>query len=54
MEARRAQGFLDEEVLLGDVATQQRIVGNSVARMAALAMGVAFRKAYNASVTGQN
>ncbi|KAL7958654.1 S-adenosyl-L-methionine-dependent methyltransferase [Trichoderma compactum] len=29
MEARRAQGFRDEEVLLGDPSNQYRIVGNS-------------------------
>ncbi|KAL6870439.1 hypothetical protein J3F83DRAFT_681280 [Trichoderma novae-zelandiae] len=50
MEARRAQGFLDEDVLLGDPPAQYRIVGNSVARQPAVALGVAFREAWVASL----
>lgn len=50
MEARRAQGFLDEDVLLGDPPTQYRIVGNSVARQPAVALGVTFREAWVASL----
>ncbi|KAL7797323.1 hypothetical protein V8C37DRAFT_370711 [Trichoderma ceciliae] len=50
MEARRAQGFRDEEVLLGDPITQYRIVGNSVARDVAVALGVTFRDAWVASL----
>ncbi|KAI6780743.1 DNA-like protein [Emericellopsis cladophorae] len=46
MEARRAQGFLDEDVLLGDLVNQYKIVGNSVAREVAVAWGLAFRDAY--------
>ncbi|KAH6606071.1 hypothetical protein Trco_005224, partial [Trichoderma cornu-damae] len=46
MEARRAQGLRDEEVLLGDPATQYRIVGNSVAREVAVALGVVFCEAW--------
>lgn len=46
MEARRAQGFPDEEVLLGNPSNQYRIVGNSVARQVALALGVAVREAW--------
>ncbi|UKZ76262.1 hypothetical protein TrVFT333_003961 [Trichoderma virens FT-333] len=50
MEARRAQGFRDEEVLLGDPVNQYRIVGNSVARQIAVALGVTFREAWVASL----
>ncbi|PTB77391.1 S-adenosyl-L-methionine-dependent methyltransferase [Trichoderma longibrachiatum ATCC 18648] len=50
MEARRAQGFLDEDVLLGDPPAQYRIVGNSVARQPAVALGVTFREAWVASL----
>ncbi|KAG5926835.1 hypothetical protein E4U42_002913 [Claviceps africana] len=46
MEARRAQGFPDEEVLLGSPQVQYHIVGNSVARQVALALGVAVREAW--------
>ncbi|PKK51823.1 hypothetical protein CI102_3282 [Trichoderma harzianum] len=46
MEARRAQGFRDEDVLLGDPLVQYRIVGNSVARQVAVALGVKFREAW--------
>ncbi|UKZ87261.1 uncharacterized protein TrAFT101_003068 [Trichoderma asperellum] len=54
MEARRAQGFRDEEVLLGDPATQYKIVGNSVARQVAVALGVTFREAWVTSLQRQN
>ncbi|CAJ2509604.1 Uu.00g146300.m01.CDS01 [Anthostomella pinea] len=46
MEARRAQGFLDHEVLVGSTANQFRIVGNSVARQVALGLGLAIREAW--------
>ncbi|OAA77318.1 DNA methyltransferase Dim-2 [Akanthomyces lecanii RCEF 1005] len=39
MEAKRGQGFLDEEILLGPAATQYKIIGNSVAREVSLALG---------------
>lgn len=45
-EARIAQGFPDDEVLIGEPARQFKIVGNSVARGVSLAMGLALRKAY--------
>lgn len=45
MEVRRAQGFLDHEVLAGRPTDQYRLVGNSVARQMALAMGLQFREA---------
>ncbi|KAK4124320.1 hypothetical protein N657DRAFT_663422 [Parathielavia appendiculata] len=43
-EVRRAQGFPDEEVLLGSLADQWKLVGNSVARQMALALGLKFRE----------
>lgn len=46
MEARRAQGFPDDEVLVGNAAQVFKIVGNSVARSVALAWGIAIRYAY--------
>ena len=45
MEVRRAQCFPDHEVLLGPVADQWKLVGNSVARPIALALGLKFREA---------
>ncbi|KAL7951471.1 S-adenosyl-L-methionine-dependent methyltransferase [Trichoderma barbatum] len=50
MEARRAQGFRDEEVLLGGPSNQYKIVGNSVARQVAVALGVTFREAWVTSL----
>lgn len=50
MEARRAQGFRDEDVLLGNPSDQYKIVGNSVAREVAVALGIAFREAWVASM----
>ena len=46
MEARRAQGFLDHEPLIGDMAKQWKIVGNSVARQVSLALGMQVREAW--------
>lgn len=48
MEARRAQGFRDEDVILGSPSQQYRIVGNSVAREVAVALGICFQEAYQA------
>ena len=45
-EVRRAQGFLDGEVLLGSLAHQWKLIGNSVARQMALALGLKFREAW--------
>jgi DNA (cytosine-5)-methyltransferase 1 len=45
MEARRAQGFPDHEVLLGAPVEQWKLIGKSVARMA-LALGLSFRDAW--------
>lgn len=46
LEARRAQGLRDHEVLLGNKAEQYKIVGNSVAREVAVALGVALHEAW--------
>ncbi|KAH0562094.1 hypothetical protein GP486_003210 [Trichoglossum hirsutum] len=46
MEARRAQGFPDDEVLIGVASAQWKIVGNSVARTVALALGMSIREAW--------
>lgn len=45
MEARRAQGFPDHEILIGRPTQQWKIVGNSVARQVALALGMTLREA---------
>ena len=45
MEARRAQGYPDDEVLIGRPANQWKIVGNSVARQVAVALGLCLREA---------
>lgn len=46
MEVRRAQGFPDHEVIIGSPARQWKIVGNSVARPVAFALGMALREAW--------
>jgi hypothetical protein len=46
MEARIGQGFPDDEVLVGRPSTQWRIIGNSVARPVALALGMSLREAW--------
>ncbi|KAK0713121.1 hypothetical protein B0T26DRAFT_648766, partial [Lasiosphaeria miniovina] len=50
MEVRRAQGFLDHEVLIGNTTEQWRQVGNSVARQMAVAIGLQFREAWLGSL----
>ncbi|KAI9797995.1 MAG: DNA methyltransferase Dim-2 [Piccolia ochrophora] len=49
MEARRVQGFPDHEVLLGRPAAQWKIIGNSVCRPVALALGMSLREAWLAN-----
>lgn len=46
MEAKRAQGYLDHEVLVGIATQQMKIVGNSVDRSAALVLGLSLRKSW--------
>ncbi|KAM7204624.1 hypothetical protein V8F33_001588 [Rhypophila sp. PSN 637] len=49
-EVRRAQGFPDEEVLVGNRTHQWKLVGNSVARQLAIALGLQFREAWLGSL----
>ena len=49
MEVRRAQGFPDDEVIVGSPAMQWKIIGNSVARPVALALGMSLRAAWLAN-----
>ena len=53
MEARRAQAFPDDEVLIGSPSDQWKIVGNGVARLVALALGVSLRTAWLANAARQ-
>ncbi|KAI0202834.1 S-adenosyl-L-methionine-dependent methyltransferase [Astrocystis sublimbata] len=46
MEARRAQGFPDHEVIVGSRVDQYKVIGNSVSRHVALALGLAFSEAW--------
>lgn len=46
MEARRAQGLPDHEVVIGSTNQQMRIIGNSVDRKVALALGLSLRQAW--------
>ena len=46
LEVRRAQGFPDQEVIIGTPAQQWKVIGNSVARPVALALGMALREAW--------
>ena len=49
MEARRAQGIPDDEVLVGLPAAQFKLVGNGVSRGVSLALGMAMRESWLAS-----
>ena len=49
MEVRRAQGFPDHEVLIGSPTEQWKIIGNSVDRSVALALGLSLRTAWLAN-----
>ncbi|KAF2213643.1 hypothetical protein CERZMDRAFT_58336 [Cercospora zeae-maydis SCOH1-5] len=46
MEARRAQGYPDYEVLVGTAVDRMKIVGNSVDRKVALVLGLAVRDSW--------
>ncbi|KAF8250226.1 S-adenosyl-L-methionine-dependent methyltransferase [Wilcoxina mikolae CBS 423.85] len=48
-EARVAQGYPDEDVLVGTPKNRLHVVGNSVARGVSLALGISVRRAYLAS-----
>ncbi|KAK5687581.1 hypothetical protein LTS10_001720 [Elasticomyces elasticus] len=49
MECRRAQGYRDDEVLVGTTFQQMKIVGNSVDRMVSLALGMALKASWEQS-----
>ncbi|GAM85739.1 hypothetical protein ANO11243_037470 [Dothideomycetidae sp. 11243] len=49
MEARRAQGYPDDEVILGSPDQQWKIIGNSVHRNVAFALGNSLRESWNNS-----
>ncbi|KAF2436106.1 S-adenosyl-L-methionine-dependent methyltransferase [Tothia fuscella] len=53
MEARRAQGYPDEDVLIGHSAAQWKIVGNSVPRQMALTLGLSLREAWTSNPSEQ-
>ena len=46
LEMRRGQGFLDHEVILGTIGQQVKIIGNSVDRSVAFALGLALRESW--------
>ena len=46
MELKRAQGFLDEDVIVGTLRDQVKIIGNSVDRNVALALGLSLRESW--------
>ena len=46
MEARRAQGFPDHEVLVGSAPEKWKVIGNSVPRTVSLALGLSLRNAW--------
>ncbi|KAL8738225.1 MAG: hypothetical protein Q9181_000951 [Wetmoreana brouardii] len=48
MEARRAQGVPDGEVIIGLPSAQWKIIGNAVARQVATALGMSLRAAWSA------
>ncbi|ROT35790.1 hypothetical protein SODALDRAFT_328178 [Sodiomyces alkalinus F11] len=50
MEVRRAQGFRDHEVILGEPKDQYYTVGNSVSREVSVALGLSFREAWLGSL----
>ncbi|KAL2752124.1 hypothetical protein ACRALDRAFT_2044953 [Sodiomyces alcalophilus JCM 7366] len=50
MEVRRAQGFRDHEVILGEPREQYFTVGNSVSREVSVALGLSFREAWLGSL----
>jgi DNA (cytosine-5)-methyltransferase 1 len=52
LEARRVQGYADDEVIVGSLPEQYRIVGNGVDRKVALAMGLALRQAVQKNGSG--
>ena len=49
METKRAQGFLDQDVVIGTPADQIKIIGNSVERNVALMLGLSLRESWASS-----
>lgn len=49
LEIRRAQGYPDQDVIVGSLANQWKIVGNSVPRTISLVLGMAVRQAWLAN-----
>ena len=54
MEARRAQGFPDHEVLVGSAPDKWKVIGNSVPRTVSLALGLSLRNAWLKSSSGDD
>jgi DNA (cytosine-5)-methyltransferase 1 len=50
METRRAQGFLDHKVIVGAPSHQAKIVGNSVDRKVAFAMGLVIKESWSSTL----
>ncbi|KAK5714507.1 hypothetical protein LTR15_010689 [Elasticomyces elasticus] len=53
MECRRAQGYRDDEVLVGTTFQQMKIIGNSVDRMVSLALGMALKASWEQGEGGE-
>jgi DNA (cytosine-5)-methyltransferase 1 len=56
LEARRAQGYMDDEPIIGETGQQFTVIGNGVDRKVALAQGLALRSALlkNSRKNGQD
>ncbi|KAF1942462.1 hypothetical protein EJ02DRAFT_422207 [Clathrospora elynae] len=52
LEARRTQGYADDELIVGTLPEQYKIVGNGVDRKVAFAMGLALRQAVEKNTAG--
>lgn len=52
LEARRTQGYMDEEPIIGSLSEQYKIVGNSVDRKVAFAMGLSLLRAVQKNESG--
>ena len=50
MELKRAQGFLDSDVIVGTLRDQVHVIGNSVDRNVALALGLSLRESWVNSI----
>jgi DNA (cytosine-5)-methyltransferase 1 len=53
-EARRTQGYLDNEPIIGSLSVQYGIVGNAVDRQVAFALGLAIRQAVVKNIQGSS